>query len=243
MASDGELALQRAILRTVDPQRAPVIFDVGANIGDWTAALLEAPWPALPRGGQAHLFEPSPASFRKLQIRFAREIQSGTVVIRQLALSQASGTADLYLSEPTAGTNSLHQHPGLDVNERLQIDLSTLDGYCADQGIEHIDLVKVDVEGHDLAVLRGGSGLLRRQSIRVVQFEYNWRWITSRSFLMDAFELVTPFGYRIGKVTPRGIELYDSWHPELENFHEGNYAAIRSGDETRFPLIPWWNES
>ena len=48
--------------------------------------------------------------------------------------------------------------------------------------IDRISLLKVDAEGHDLAVLIGASEHLRAKSIEMVQFEHNWRWIESRCF-------------------------------------------------------------
>ena len=41
------------------------------------------------------------------------------------------------------------------------------------------------------------------------------------------FELVQPIGYKLGKVTPKGIEFYEAWDPELETYREGNYVACR----------------
>jgi hypothetical protein len=55
-------------------------------------------------------------------------------------------------------------------------------------------------------------------------------------------DFLLPLGYRIGKVTPRGIELYSRWDPERESFREGNYAALREDRTRLFRIIPWWNE-
>jgi hypothetical protein len=44
-------------------------------------------------------------------------------------------------------------------------------------------MIKIDAEGHDLAVLRGGQQLLKTHAISVLQFEYNHRWIYSRTYL------------------------------------------------------------
>lgn len=70
------------------------------------------------------------------------------------------------------------------------------------------------------------------------QFQYNHRWIHARAFLLDAFELLTPLGYRLGKLTPFGVEFYPHWDPELETFVEGNYIACSArapGCCRRFP--------
>ena len=99
------------------------------------------------------------------------------------------------------------------------------------------------VQGSDLVVLRGAEGLLARQAIAAVQFEYNWRWIEGRLFLRDAFSLFQAHGYSLGKVTPRGIEPYRQWEPDLETLWEGNYLALAPGMQAAVPIIPWWNGS
>jgi methyltransferase FkbM-like protein len=59
---------------------------------------------------------------------------------------------------------------------------TTLDRYAGQSGVARFALVKIDAEGHDLAVLRGARGLLAEHRITVAQFEYHRRWILARSF-------------------------------------------------------------
>ena len=106
--------------------------------------------------------------------------------------------------------------------------ITTLQDFVEVAGLDHITLVKIDTEGHDLAVLRGAQALLEQRRISVVQFEYNHRWVYSRSFLCDAFDLLRPLGYCLGKLTPLGVEFYPGWDPDLETFVEGNYVACSS---------------
>ncbi len=82
--------------------------------------------------------------------------------------------------------------------------------------------------------------MLRAGAIDLVQFEYNWRWIEARSFLRDVFQLVLPLGYSLGKVTGRGIECYEAWHPEFETFKEGNYLLFREPLPASLPRVTWW---
>jgi hypothetical protein len=116
----------------------------------------------------------------------------------------------------------------------------TLDEYADSEALENIALVKIDTEGHDLAVLRGAERLLVEQRISVAQFEYNWRWIGARSFLRDAFTLLDPLGYHLGKLTPRGVEFYRGWDADLETFVEGNYIAATSSAAAQLPVVAWW---
>ena len=93
--------------------------------------------------------------------------------------------------------------------------MDTVDRFSADHGLVAITLLKVDTEGHDLSVLRGASSMLNQGVIGIVQFEYNWRWVASRTFLKDVFDLADSLPrYTVGKVTPKGIEFYDRWHHE-----------------------------
>lgn len=109
----------------------------------------------------------------------------------------------------------------------VPVELATLDLYCAEASVDHIHIVKCDTEGNDLAVMRGAAGLLAAGRIDVLQFEYNQRWINARAFLKDVFELVEALPYRVGRVMPESIELFDAWHPELERFYQSNYVLVR----------------
>jgi hypothetical protein len=101
-------------------------------------------------------------------------------------------------------------------------------------------LVKIDTEGHDLTILRGAGALLAGHRIAVAQFEYNHRWVFARAFLRDAFELLAGHGYQIGKLTPKGVEFYPGWDPDLETFVEGNYVACTPAVADRLPTVAWW---
>ncbi len=137
------------------------------------------------------------------------------------------------------GVNSLHARP--DGKGAETITLNTVDAYCAQANIRHVDLIKIDAEGHDLMVMEGARRMLEAKAIEALQFEYNARWIDSRHYLKDAFELLQPLGYELGKVTPQGIEFYPGYHWELESFREGNYLACLPGAKARFPQVKWWN--
>ena len=93
-------------------------------------------------------------------------------------------------------------------------------------------------------MLRGATEMLSRGDIGIAQFEYNWRWVFSRTYLRDAFELIANLPrYSLGKVTPKGIEFYDRWHHELETFREANFVLVRDDWRPAFPSIEWWGDS
>jgi FkbM family methyltransferase len=226
---NGEALVQRMALSVPEP----VIFDVGAHYGEWSESLLRSVGyvPTL------YAFEPSTHS-----AAHARAVIGDRGRVQVLALSDAPGHGELLIVHEGAGSNSVvpftdsHRASG----QSEPITFTTVDDFCTLNGLESIRLLKVDAEGHDLAVIRGAGGMLGTQAIDLIQFEYNHRWIDARVFLLDAFELLQGHGYQVGKVTRLGVEIYGEWHPELEKFVEGNYLAFVPGREWGIPLIPWW---
>jgi len=109
----------------------------------------------------------------------------------------------------------------------VTVPVTTLANIFTDEKIDVADFIKSDVEGFDLSVLRGAVPLLSERRIGLLQFEYNHRWISTRSYLRDVFELVDGLPYHVCKVVPDGVDAYESWHPELETFFEANYLLVR----------------
>lgn len=229
MDCNGEQIVQRLVRTT----SAPIVFDVGAHYGEWSTSLLSQP-------GQpptVHAFEPSAVSVER-----ARRTLNGSATVHQVALSEKPGKAELKIVHPGAGANSL-----VDFTDRSRasgetesVDVSTVDIMIGHLGLDRLTLLKIDAEGHDLAVIRGARGMTGRQAVDLIQFEYNLRWIDSRTFLLDAFEELQPRGYQLGKITAKGVEVYPKWHHELETFTEGNYLAWLPEWTPRLPSVAWW---
>jgi FkbM family methyltransferase len=237
-ACNGERGVQATVLRHPQTGRKTVVFDVGANVGDWTWAILEQAGNLA--GLEVHAFEPCSGTYNILSSRISALSGSAKVVPVRKACSSSSGTGALHIVGIGAGTNSLTCAEHADGVE--QVELISIDDYCHTSSISHVSLLKIDAEGHDLEVIKGATRMLQQQNIDVLQFEYNQRWIFNCSFLRDVFNLLSPWGYRIGKVTPYGVEFYERWDWELETFREGNYLACLPQWIRRFDrIIPSWN--
>jgi len=215
MHSNGEFHWLRKTL----PQ-CQVVFDVGANVGDWTALALSNN-PAI----RVHCFEPSMATFQHLQARSFGE----QVSLNHVGLSDSAGEVTMHLFAPEAGTNSLYRREGLDIAQAQveQVRLDTLDAYCQRQAVNQIDLLKLDVEGHELMVLKGATQLLAQDGIRRIQFEYGGTFIDARILLKDMVELLLPYGYRLHKIYPHELRPVERYEQRLENFQYQNWVALR----------------
>jgi len=217
MRTNGEQRYLRSLL-----PECTIVFDVGANTGDWTAMALDVN-PAL----HIHCFEPSAAPFHKLRMRNFAESQ---VTLNPIGLSASTGEATLHVFADSAGINSLYVREGLSARQASteQVRLDTLDAYCQQLEVLHIDLLKLDVEGHELMVLQGATQMLSQGRIRHIQFEYGGTFIDARVLLKDIFKLLTSTGYRLFRIHPSELQFAASYNQQLEDFQYQNWIAIRS---------------
>jgi len=220
MLTNGELRFMRQVL----PQ-CNVVFDVGANIGDWTALALRIN-PQL----TIHCFEPGWATYQHL---LAREFPS-SVTCNDLGLGSRAEQRTLYVFEDGAGINSLYRRSGLEsfglTTQRYEeaVQLATLDEYCRKLDIQTIDYLKVDVEGHELEVFEGATHMLENGQIMRIQFEYGGACIDARVLLKDLFESLQKFGYTLHKIYPRELRRVEQYDQRFENFQYQNWVAISS---------------
>ena len=212
-ATNGEWLVQGIAIQ-IDP--TPTVFDVGANIGDWTASMLQV---AGSRNISIYAFEPCSATFAQLSER----IKSPQVALVRTACGRQSGTAIMSVFFPGAGINTLVRDPSAASTE--EVPVISVDEYCSVHSIPCITLLKIDAEGYDFEILAGARRMLATKAVRILQFEYSRHWIGTRNCLKDAFDFLCPIGYQIGKLAGSAVEFYQRWHWEMETYREANYIA------------------
>jgi FkbM family methyltransferase len=211
------------VLEVMSRAQPRCIFDVGANLGEWTAAAA-ARMPSCP----IHAFEIVPDTFGQLK----RRTQTlPDVRLNACGLSDTGGPLTMHLGprSDTATACRIADMPFHDRYYRKQIrcDTVTAAAYMREQAIERIDLVKIDVEGMDLKVIRGFADRLR--DVRVIQFEYGIFNIASHDLLSDFYRHLHEHGFIVGKIFPKRVAFAD-YHFDMENFHGSNYLAVREDE-------------
>jgi FkbM family methyltransferase len=199
----------------------PVVFDVGANRGDYSSAVLSAN-----PGTRLFAFEPHPETFQYLAERLA---PLGAEVINA-ACGRVAGHMPLYgyvggsqhASLYRGVIEDLHRH-AVTACEVMVIDLDT---FAIERTIEHIDLLKIDAEGHELEVLGGAKRLLQNGRIETIQFEFNEMNLISRTYMRDFYDALPE--YRLYRMVRNGlVPLEERASPASEIFLFQNIVAHR----------------
>jgi len=220
----GEAILFELLARDKTRRERVIIFDVGANVGDFTAAALKAMGPR----ATIHAFEPARQTFARFSNRF---VGTGQVIAHNVALGRTNEERALFGVGRDIGMASLIQRRlsnGESSEFQETVNVRSLNEYCASAAIDRIDLLKIDVEGFELEVLMGAKALFDEGKIDLCSFEFGGCNLDSRTYLRDFFEFFHKYDMRIFRITPAGtiVEL-SRYHEQLERFTTTNYVARR----------------
>lgn len=203
--------------------RRAVIFDVGANVGDYAHEVHEL------FGAQAelHCFEPSKATFEELTRRTS-SIEG--VVLNRLGVGSTTTSATLYTDGEGSTLASLYPRD-LERFERSMdqtetIELVSVDDYCQAHSIEHIDLLKLDIEGNELEALRGASKMIDEGRIDFIQLEFGATTLAARVSFHDLWTLLSP-RFELYRIIKHGLHPIRRYEESCELFMYQNLVAIR----------------
>lgn len=181
-----------------------VIFDVGGHIGQ-TVEKYRKLYP----NATIHSFEPFKSSFDQLSLVCHPEANCHP---HMLAFSDVAGTADYYANASGGGTNSLF--PPEDMEKRFDHDddshyagtvktsvtTDTIDSFCAEHGIDNIDILKMDIQGGELKALHGAERMLLERKVDLLFLEVSFIHIYKGQALFHDIE---------GFLLERGYTLYN----------------------------------
>ena len=229
--SSGEVwVLSEIVSKACQGIDSPVLFDVGANVGDYSLLLRDH----LPVA-RIYAFEPAGSVYRELAARISKAGADRQIKPHHLGFSESEKLVELYSytveGQDASVLSSIDQRlptQVLDVRTEHSelVQVQTIDGFCQTQGIDRIDFLKLDVEGHELSVLHGAQRMLEAGSISMIQFEFGPANIYSRTYFYDFWSLLSPM-YDIFRIVPRGIAPVNYYGEHLEIFLTTNYLALK----------------
>ena len=204
------------------------LFDVGANQGQYATALLGSLQNRCEF--QLHCFEPSEKTFKILETNLA---DTANVQLNPFGLADQAKRSTLFMNEEGSGLASLTarqlDHIGIDHGKLSEeVELRTLTDYCLEHQIDSIDLLKIDVEGHELDVINGAMPLLANGAINMVQFEFGGCNIDTRTYFQDFYRLFDSIDFEMYRVLPsRCLLRIPKYREKHEKFRTMNYLAVR----------------
>lgn len=202
----------------------PVVFDVGANEGEYAASVKStAP------GALIYAFEPHPVTYKKLK---AKAAELGFLSLN-LGFSDRRETLTIYDYKENDGSSHASLYKGvIEENFRSEstshdVELIAVDDFVQEHDVQHIDLLKIDTEGHELKVFQGAGETLRQGKVEFIQFEFNEMNVYSRTFFKDIYDLIGK-DYAFFRLLPDGMAPLGDYSPLLyELFVYQNIAAVR----------------
>jgi FkbM family methyltransferase len=200
-----------------------LIWDVGAHLGGWSEVAHEI----FPKASITS-FEILPPIAEKLAARRSAETW---FKLEQIGFSDRVGEVEVTWNTKHDTTNSIEPRLGNEFFQdadlvRIPCRVSTIDTYLA-EGAPPPDFLKIDVEGHELPVLKGARGLFSGSHAPVmIQFEYGDTWLPGSHTLQSAQAYLEAFGYTVGRLYPDHVAFKNYSYPD-DNFRMGNMIAVR----------------
>lgn len=204
------------------------IFDVGSNRGQFLSMALDHM-----RGEQVevHCFEPGKKTFEQLTATAAGKTG---VHLNNIGLGAAQSEAVLHYdhagSEIASLTKRNLEHLGMSHEGSETVIIDTVDNYCAAKGIDRIDLLKVDIEGHELDCFKGAESMFDKRAIGLVTLEFGGANIDTRTYFRDFWYFFEPLGMDLYRITPSGyLFKVEHYYETQEQFMTTNFLAMRRG--------------
>jgi len=236
-ADGDDVTGENFLLARLAQSNIKTIVDVGANVSIYG-------YDRLPKRVRFIGFEPNPETFSQLQ----KKNYPGRVQLHQLAVGATEKTIKLYdfaddavlkTTQPTATLASTskavieqfhHQKA-----KTYSVQQVTLDTFLAKLKISKVDLLKIDVEGYELSVLKGAQKLIADEKIDLIQFEFNEMHVYHRVFFKDFIDLLPSYTlYRLG---PNGLLPLPAYRPLThEIFAFQNILAISNKHHDKWLL-------
>lgn len=198
-----------------------VIFDIGANVGNYSKRLRKSNYNA-----EIYAFEPHPVTFQKL----LENTENLDIKTFNVGVGSTKGILNLY--DYAYDDGSSHASLYKDVIERIhhgqaiahEVRIIPLDTFAIEHEIERVGLLKIDTEGHELAVLKGFERFIRAGKVDLIHFEFNEMNVVSRVFFKDFWDFLPDYDFY--RMLPDGLVPIKKYSPvSCEIFAYQNIVA------------------
>jgi FkbM family methyltransferase len=192
-------------------------YDIGANVGSYSILA------GLHKECKTYAFEPHPKTFGYLKRNISLGNNSDNVILLNIGLGSKKGVVNFTSDQDTANHVATQQDTNV-----IEVDISVLD----DLNIHPPSIIKLDVEGFELEVLRGATSTLNNDELKAIIIELNGSGVRFGYKDDEIDNLLRSFGFEPFTYNPFNRELI-----RLEKYLTHNTIYIRSILEVKDRLL------
>lgn len=197
--------------------KGDIFFDVGAHLGWYTLNASQV----VGRKGKVYAFEPNPSVASWLGENCQLNNLKNVSIIKA-PVADSVAAVDFWVGESDA-LGSLSKANAIRGSTReakkIKIISTTLDSFIKQRRIRKVKIIKIDVEGADLLVIKGGKNFLKRQAPYLIVEVFGLTWEKDRDRDKDIFSYLSRLGYKAYEFVPQGLRLIqkNSLSPQVIN--------------------------
>jgi len=209
------------IEKILAPSNPRICIDIGANVGDYSLELLKK------TRAKVLAFEPVPATFERLRENLAP--YQNRIVIENKGVGSANGILLIhYNPEASAHASFSNEIKAIDYisnDFKSDVEVVTLDSYCASHGMTDIDFIKIDTEGFESEVFQGAAETLKNIQPKFIEIEFNWHQLFKKTTL-NYFSEQLP-NYDVYQLTFDNWIQRDPKDPLTNIYYFSNFIFVR----------------
>lgn len=220
--TNGEIFLITQIARYYGNAKELILLDVGANVGNYSKTLAGT----FNKKSLIYSFEPFSTPYSKLK---EVSLQYQNIKPNKLGLSDREEELTIYSNDEFSEIGGVYDRnlvPNEIALDKKELNrFTTIDLFTKENNISHIHFLKIDVEGHELAVLKGAAELLEKKKIDFIQFEFGSGNYFSKTYFFDFYALLSS-NYNLYRLLKNGSVEIKEYNVDLEMQVLSNFVAI-----------------
>lgn len=171
----------------------PVIFDIGANKGEWSDIIMKE----IPKC-EVHFFEANIVLIHYLMMKY--DYHENVIIVHKAVCSEHDRNYQFYyFTNRNNGLSSIYDNPKWDYlpKQETTVGTVTIDRYCEINKIDYVDFIKIDIEGAEVVAFDGLLEMLKAKKIRFLQIEYSEHYRVAKARFGYILQYCEALGYRV----------------------------------------------